>query len=258
ICLKCLQKQPAQRYASAEALADDLRRYLDGKPILARKVRITERARKWMERHPVGAAFISVVTVLVGVLVVEGLYSYYRVRAERNRLEESFQIAFDTLDHFFIKMADERLLDEPNQDPVHEEILARAPALYERLAEQRSDDPKVRREIALAWFRLAEIHRILDQPNHAEEEYLQALARQEALGREFRNEAGYLSDLPASHSWLGELLRENLQRLRDAEPHFLEALRYQERARELLPDGAAEKRRCLLELARAHYNLGIV
>src|SRR6185312_606868 len=47
IALRCLQKEPSRRYASAQALADDLRRYLDGKPIHARPTRIWEHSWKW-------------------------------------------------------------------------------------------------------------------------------------------------------------------------------------------------------------------
>jgi len=54
------------------------------------------------------------------------------------------------------------------------------------------------------------------------------------------------------------MLRENRQRLREAEPHFQDALQYQERARQLFSNDQAELRDCLLELARSHYNLGIV
>jgi serine/threonine protein kinase len=50
ICLKCLQKEPAQRYPSALALAQDLRRFLEGRPVEARPIRLGERLRKWFRR----------------------------------------------------------------------------------------------------------------------------------------------------------------------------------------------------------------
>src|SRR5439155_18653356 len=60
ICLQCLQKEPRKRYASAEALADDLRWFLVGKPIQARRIRPSERAVKWAKRRPALAALVSV------------------------------------------------------------------------------------------------------------------------------------------------------------------------------------------------------
>jgi serine/threonine-protein kinase len=67
ICLKCLRKEPARRYASAAALAEELRRYLDGEPIEARPAGRVERGVKWLRRHPTAAALLA--TLLVGTAV---------------------------------------------------------------------------------------------------------------------------------------------------------------------------------------------
>jgi formylglycine-generating enzyme required for sulfatase activity len=72
ICLKCLSKEPARRYASAEDLANDLRRFQAGEPIRARPVGAGERALKWARRQPALAALL-----LVTVLGVAGIVWKY-------------------------------------------------------------------------------------------------------------------------------------------------------------------------------------
>jgi eukaryotic-like serine/threonine-protein kinase len=64
ICLKCLQKEPAKRYASAQALAEDLRRFQANEPIQARPLGNIERTIKWVKRRPMVAGLMATIVVL--------------------------------------------------------------------------------------------------------------------------------------------------------------------------------------------------
>jgi WD40 repeat protein/tRNA A-37 threonylcarbamoyl transferase component Bud32 len=72
ICLKCLEKDPAKRYRSAAALADDLRRWLNKEPIQARPVGRFERLVRWCQRRPVDAALTGAV-LLVALFGLAGI-----------------------------------------------------------------------------------------------------------------------------------------------------------------------------------------
>ncbi len=65
ICLKCLHKEPGRRYESAEALADELARFLHHEPIRARPTPRWERALKWTRRHPIGTTLLAVFALLL-------------------------------------------------------------------------------------------------------------------------------------------------------------------------------------------------
>ncbi len=106
ICLKCLEKQPARRYASASALAADLRRFLAGEPIVARPVTTAERAVKWVRRSPVVASLLALVAV-VSALGLGGVLWQWRaaVLARRFAERESDRAIAQT------KLADQRLQD---------------------------------------------------------------------------------------------------------------------------------------------------
>src|SRR6185369_13795403 len=74
ICLKCLEKDPARRYASAEALANDLGRFLRGEPVLARPAGPLERGVRWARRRPALAGLLVVSVAAAFALLGIGLY----------------------------------------------------------------------------------------------------------------------------------------------------------------------------------------
>jgi mono/diheme cytochrome c family protein len=89
ICLKCLEKAPARRYGSALALADDLRRFLNGQPVAARHLGPAGRAWKWVRRHPQAVA-LGTALGLLALLPLWLLLDHYRAEREsRARAEEA-------------------------------------------------------------------------------------------------------------------------------------------------------------------------
>jgi serine/threonine protein kinase len=87
ICLKCLQKAPSRRYDTAQALADDLARFLQDKPILARPVSSAEKVWRWCRRNPSLAGTLATAGALLLIVAIGSPIAAFRIRLERTQAE---------------------------------------------------------------------------------------------------------------------------------------------------------------------------
>jgi serine/threonine-protein kinase len=103
ICLKCLQKEAQRRYVDAEALADDLDRFLDGRPVLARPVSTVEHLGRWCRHNPrIAVLSAAVVVLLVTVVITSIAFAAHLARAHgaalaafRGECEKSLELLSD-------------------------------------------------------------------------------------------------------------------------------------------------------------------
>ena len=97
ICLKCLEKKPAQRFDSARALANDLGRFLKGQPILARRTGPVRKTWKWIRRHPQGVALAATLFALAMIPVLFVFSDYQLERQIRRQAIEQASLVREIL-----------------------------------------------------------------------------------------------------------------------------------------------------------------
>jgi serine/threonine protein kinase len=183
IIRKAMAKEPAERYATAQELADDLKRFLEDKPIRARRPPFSQVLAKWARRHRGIVVTATAATVLGLILGIAGLVlSNVRVRqqkaeaeASRQRADRNVALAMRALDQIYLRLA-ERSPRDPARQQEDRELLALALGFYEELARENPADARTRQAVAIACFRIGDIQGHLGQDRPAREAYERGLA----------------------------------------------------------------------------------
>lgn len=172
IVLKALAKVPAERYATAAELADDLQRYLDDKPILARRPALRERFTRWARRHRslVGSALALVILLVIGLTIgtvlIAGAYQRERgererAESERERAENSYRRAREAVD-LLVKISEEELGDKPYFLEARRRLLEAALLYYQDFIDKHGDNPHVQKELEDTRDRVKRIYEDLE------------------------------------------------------------------------------------------------
>jgi hypothetical protein len=206
ICLKCLQKDSGRRYASAEALAADLRSWIDGRPIKARAISLVERGWRSCRRRPAVAALAAglTLTVLVGFVAV--FFLWRQAEAARLLAEANFRTSNEALrDLVDLSEGGEAALPKTmtldRLIPLRERIRKRVLAL----AMSRPDDLSLARTLASVegtlWGALTQAGRSEDARTVA----LESLANLDLLLRRYPTDQALRADQCGCLSFLSEV-----------------------------------------------------
>ena len=215
ICLKAIEKQPSRRYESAEAMADDLQRYLENRPISARRAGPIEQLLKWARRSPALAALGLVTCIAIGVFLA-GIIVYERrlqnaldkarnaateaqasqaaAEFDRERADAGYHDAKVALNNMLQVVEDRSLADIPQLKELQRRQVEQALNFYEGVAGRDHHDAEARYDAARAAFDAARLQGVLEQTEKSLVTLQRAFAEFSQLAAEFPEDIRYLRD----------------------------------------------------------------
>ncbi len=218
ICLKAMATEPARRYRTPRALADDVEHWLADEPVSAWREPVRRRMRRWGRRHRLLVTSLGATLVVALAALVAG---NVLVARQRDRAVRSLAFARNVVDEMYVGVAD-KLDDQEQMDDYQREILEKALAFYERFAIPQSRDPQIALEAVTAGLRVGAIRRRLGRREASEHAYRRALAVLSGLVSPYRAEPVYRDALAEVHDGLGRVFHDE-QRWVECEREFKRA-----------------------------------
>ena len=266
ICLKCLAKEPHRRYGTANLLAEDLQRFLDGRPVVARPIGNTARAWRWCRRNPV----VSVLSLSIVALLLIGtiISSWQAIRLstanrllamqvhetelQREKAQENYKRALRAVDSYLHRVANDPRLEE-GMLPLRKQLLDDARQYYEQFLRDQPDDSKLNEASIHAIFQLAELNSAMGNRDEALAQYDRVANLIKANERD-----GELSPVEnrslATSFRNAALIRIEQDQFEKAEALYHAAI---ERLREVVESNHSDHD-ALFELAQTHDGMGIL
>ncbi len=216
ILLKAMAKEPGGRYPTAKDLADELRRFLEHKPITARRPSLLDRAAKLSRRNRpvVWSAGVSLAVLLLmtiaGLATSNVLIARERdqkdaalaqrgaaladAQANESAARANLRLARRAVDELYTQLIEE-MHELSGIRPLQQKVMLRALAFYKEFDQQKGADPEIRFETARGYLRTGHIHFELGQYSEAEQGINKGIALFERLVEEFPDEARYTAEL---------------------------------------------------------------
>jgi tetratricopeptide (TPR) repeat protein len=204
ICLKCLEKEPRKRYASAAALAEDLRRFLTGESIGARPAGFAERFGRWSRRNPsvtALAACLLLVTIAAFAIVT---WQWRRAEANFEQSNENFRQAREAVSRLNV-VSEKELRIRSGMQPLRKKLLTDTLSYYDRLAQQKNDDAAIQLDLAFNNQTVGIVTSEIGKLDDALKAYQKAEALFEKLRRSQPEHTQNRNSLAANHLYVGLL-----------------------------------------------------
>lgn len=227
ICLKCLEKQAGKRYATARELVEDLDRFLNHRPILARPVGTSERIWRWGKRNPLGAVIFGLVMLIAiaapvvaiiqtrlqqeaNTAAANAIQNLEKYRIEKARAEAKvaeLQVSMGTskaaIDKYVDTVMESEILSNVEHQPLRRRLLADALAFYQSYYRKHEHSSESQVEVARAMMRIGMIQADTGRIKLAAQAYRRAADVLERLTSTGPQPAERRADLAECYNRLG-------------------------------------------------------